>query len=249
MNKLITSIMTTTALIAAPAFADEHDRTAYCENEFFSGDANNDGTFTQREVAELRDSEFEQLDANDDGSISRTEYRTCMTQIRDKAVEQEAKSGEDTLNWSDLTSDGSKTLTREDFAAAVEAAWEGGEDSKNTLFKHLSAKMEDAIEDEDREEGFAQAAVSRFKAADTNGDGILTQEEFETPVREKTFSDQGLDTRFQEMDADDSGAISPQEYRAAATWSPNAMGATTSESDSAEAETEVPVIRYYILTY
>jgi Ca2+-binding EF-hand superfamily protein len=249
MYKLTTAIMTTTALVAAPVFASAQGMPAFCENAFHAADKNADGTLTQEEIAAMRDAEFEQLDVNDDDLINRNEFRKCMAQRRDMAVEQAADSGDETLSWSDLASDGSTSLTREDFAAAVEAAWEGGEDSENTLFKYLAENMDDAIEDDDLEEGFAQAAVSQFQTADTNGDGILTKEEFETPMREKTFSDQGFDARFQEMDADNSGAISPQEYRAAGTWSPNAMGATTSESDSAEVQVEIPVIRYYILTY
>jgi len=252
MTKLTTAIMTTTALVAAPAFAAEEDMAGFCENAFYAGDKNADGTLTQEEIAEMRDAEFEQLDADKDGSISRTEFRTCMAQKRDTAAEQEAKSGEDKAEWSDLASDGSDSLTREEFVNAVEFAWEGGEDSKNTLFKELSANMEDAIDETDRKEGFAQAAVSRFQTADTNGDGVLTQKEFETPAREKTYSDQGLDKQFQETDADNSGAISPQEYSAAATWSTSAMGTQASGSEdasSAEAQGDVPVIRYYILTY
>ncbi|QYX57450.1 EF-hand domain-containing protein [Roseovarius sp. SCSIO 43702] len=250
-----TALTATTALVAAPALAAEEDLAQFCENAFYAADSNADGQFSEKEVNARRDAEFAAIDANKDGSIDREEFTNCMTQKRDKAAEQQASMSETDdagAKWSDIASDGQQELTREDFAAWAEKAWSESDGDKETLFKQLSANLSDVIGEKEEQEGFAQAAVDRFKAADENGDGVLTQAEFETPLREKEYSDQGLDEQFQQMDADNSGAISPQEYRAAGTWSTSAMGTTADSSDSgtseADDEATISVIRYYILT-
>lgn len=249
MTRLTTAIMTTSALVAAPAFAAESDMAGFCENAFFAADKNADGMLGQDEIAELRDLEFNELDADADGSISRAEYRTCMAEQRVEAAKQQAESDDPMLSWKDVAPDGASSVSREDFSASAREAWKKREETENNLYNHLVAGMEDALAEDEREEGFAQAAVARFQSADTNGDGILTQKEFETPARDRKYDAAALESRFAEMDEDGSGAISPQEYRAAGSWSTKAMETGTDETSDVEVEMGVPVIRYYILTY
>ncbi|RKF13921.1 hypothetical protein D6850_12065 [Roseovarius spongiae] len=260
MRRIFTAILTTTALTATTALAAEGDMQGICNNAFYHGDQDGDGRLSQAEIEKTRDAEFANLDLNEDGSIDREEFATCMASQR-KAANQAVADGEDDMSakWEDVAREGQTEMTREDYAAWAQEVWDrGGSDKAD------GAAAEDEAEGgPSAHERFAQAAVNRFQATDTDGDGVLSQEEFETPARKEEFDPKGLDAQFQEMDADNSGAVSPMEYSGAAAWSTSAMGADTDggetgtstgntasqTDDEAAANGGIPVIRYYILTY
>lgn len=237
MKPILASLLATTAAaVAVPAAGQDDLGQPICENAFVPVDPNGDGQLTEAEIRELRDAEFEQLDANDDGSIQREEYRTCIGQAEERArraaVEAEKSDAFEVGNWSDLEMVQKEEMSGAEFLARAHKAWAEGEvDAAWSTFTF------EAAEDHGNELSFARAAVQRFRMHDANNDGVLTQEEWETPARMFEFNDAALDERFDVMDTDNSGAISPQEYRAAGT---QAVGLAATEADAAE---ELPV--YY----
>ncbi len=279
MKTLITPILASATLIAAvPALAasdSETNSTGVCAGAYMRADKNDDGSYSRDEVDALRNAEFGQLDVNQDGSIDREEYVSCMKGARDaeQSKSDEFKdSNEFEMNrWLDLTS--ADQMSREEYAAFAEEAWEEGDEMK----KDSVARLND--DERDNVESFANAAAKRFRLHDTDGNGVITQEEYEASDRAADLGDTSLEKRFDDLDADGSGAISPQEYRPAGVWAHGALGSdrNTTETDgstgSASAETGaaesgsdtgsgqmaeaqdadknggISIIRYHILTY
>lgn len=271
MKQIITPIFASATLIAAvPAIAAtdaENDMMAVCDGALIEADDNKDGKMSPGEIDALANARFEQLDANKDGSIDREEFVACMMNER-KAQQEKAAAGEKdgtykVGDWDQLTR--KPELTAAEYGKVAESAWaENDEEMKNA-----TARMDD---DADQSaESFAHAATQRFKSHDANGDGVITQSEYEMPASETEYSEAALEDRFDSKDADDSGAISPQEYRAAATWAHGAMGEEKAAAmDTGQAQGsddganndmgaasdemaseggDVSVVRYYILTY
>ena len=227
MTRIFTTLLTTTMLVGAPALAatdsaDNSSANNICENAFNWGDADKNAKLTRTEIENMRDQDYGALDANSDGEITKQEYVDCLGNSA-KMTRSEAEKGFDQGDytagaWSDLGQDDSTAeLNAEDWADQAQAAWEDGD-----------AKMQDAMSyggsDAKTSEEFARAATQRFKMHDTNGDGIITSSEYETDVSETSFDDQAIQARFDELDADSSGGISPQEYRGAGVWAAQPAG-------------------------
>lgn len=270
MKTLITPILTSATLIAAiPALAAddaESDIMGVCQGALMPADTDADSKYSQGEVEALRNAEFEQLDANKDGSIDREEYVACMkgAQEAEAKMAQEFKdSNEFEMNrWLDLSD--ADQMTREEYAAFAEEAWDEGDEMK----KDSVARMRD--EDKGDVERFAHAAAQRFRSHDADGDGIITQEEYENSPRGREFDAAAVERRFDNLDADDSGGISPQEYRPGGVWAHGALGSdqstdtgsdgsdTAQSADDMAGETAdaqdgdgsgtISIIRYYMLS-
>ncbi|WP_422033375.1 hypothetical protein [Roseovarius sp.] len=222
MTRIFTTLLTTTMLVGAPALAASDSAATgnaannICENAFNWGDADENAKLTRTEIENMRDQDYGALDANSDGEITKQEYVDCLGNSA-KMTRSEAEKGFDQGDytagaWSDLGQDDSTAeLNAEDWADQAQAAWEDGD-----------AKMQDAMSyggsEAKTSEEFARAATQRFKMHDTNGDGIITSSEYEADVSETSFDDQAIQARFDELDADSSGGISPQEYRGAGVW-------------------------------
>jgi hypothetical protein len=152
-------------------------------------------------------------------------------------VDPEKSDAFEVGNWSDLDMVHKEEMSGAEFLARAHKAWAEGE-----VDQAWSTFTFEAAADRGNELSFARAAVQRFRMHDANNDGVLTQEEWETPARVFEFDAAALDERFDDMDTDDSGAISPQEYRAAGT---QAVGLPATEADAAE---ELPVYYEFYLT-
>ncbi|MEQ8898034.1 MAG: EF-hand domain-containing protein [Roseovarius sp.] len=219
MTRIFTTLLTTTMLVGAPALAAT-DTTGsgnnICENAFNWGDADENAKLTRTEIENMRDQDYGAIDANSDGEISKQEYVDCLGNSA-KMTRTEAKSGFDQGDytagaWSDLgQEDDTAELTAEDWADQAQTAWEDGDTDKQDAMTYGRSASETSEE-------FARAATQRFKMHDTNGDGIITASEYETDLSETSFDDQAIQARFDELDADSSGGISPQEYRGAGVW-------------------------------
>ncbi|MEI4263648.1 hypothetical protein [Roseovarius sp. D0-M9] len=255
MKHIITPIFVSAALCTSvPALAAtdaEQDMMGFCAGALTPIDKNQDEKLSAEEIEAGATARFEEMDANKDGSIQREEYVKCMKDARD-AEQQRAAEGEesgeyDIGEWSDISDD--DQITAADYAKVTEKAWAENDEA----IKDATARMSE--ETSDSAEGFAHAATQRFKSHDANGDGIITQQEYETPAREAKYDDQALERRFDDMDTDESGAISPQEYNGAAAWGRGALVAGDSADESATNSAEagngdgVSILRYYILTH
>ena len=228
--KIITPILASATLIAAlPALAAsdaETDMMGVCNGALMPADNDADGKYSRDEIDALRNAEFEQLDVNKDGSIDREEYVSCMRGARDaeqqKAARYEDSSGFEMNKWLDLTA--ADQMSREDYAAFAEEAWEEGDETK----KDAVARLDD--DEKDDVERFANAAAKRFRSHDADGNGVITQEEYEASARAADLGDTALEKRFDDLDADGSGGISPQEYHPAGVWAHGALGADRSDA-------------------
>lgn len=245
MTRFVTTCLTTTILTAVPALAQnpESDMPALCEQGFIPADTNEDAQLSADEIDAQRSAEFAALDTNDDGSIDRAEYVACIGKAEKSAQDAAAKMEEQSENvatWDDVeTAD--QSLTAEDFMALAEEAWEDSPAAAKKVFTYNEWL--------ESEEQFARSAVNRFMMQDKDNDGVLTKEEYETRARERQWSEDAVVARFNSLDADGSGTISPQEYAAAGTRTA-APGMTQTEgSESADAQTDrvvVPVYVYYM---
>lgn len=221
MKRIFTTLLTTTVIAGAPALAatDTNDTSSannICENAFNWGDADENAKLTRTEIENMRDQDYGALDANSDGEITKQEYVDCLgTSAR--MTRDEAEKGFDQGDysggaWSDLDQGDDVTeLSAEDWADQAQQAWEEGNTEKQDAMSYGGSASETS-------EAFARAATQRFRMHDTNGDGIITASEYETDVSETSFDDQAIQARFDELDADNSGGISPQEYRGAGAW-------------------------------
>lgn len=260
MKTLTTTILTSAALAtAAPALAQqsdgETDMPDFCETAFMPADQNKDGFMSEQEIKDARDAEFAALDLNKDGSVDREEMVNCIGKAEQNNREAMTQAGNDKPDWADLDTGDKTELSVEEYQNLTNKAWRTDD-----------SDMKSAVStDTDNAEEFAKTAVDRFKMYDSDGNGIVTQAEYESEI-DKDWSDKALQKRFDAMDADGSDSLSPQEYRDAGTKALD-MTAGTSESknmdsgDSADAsgnsdssasdtqnasdETTVPVVIYY----
>lgn len=246
MTRTLATLCASTALVAAAPALGQSDATTgsqdmaggmtICDHAFYPGDTNTDGTLTEEELAEKRDAEFEQLDANADGTITREEFKNCVgegEQAALDAAQENLESGDYALaDWADFA-DANTTLSIEDYMEAAETAWDEADEAMITAY---TAGQNTADMTEER---FAATAVQQFHALDANGDGIVTEEEYESRDRAARFDEAALERRFEAHDANDDGEISPQEYRGAGLWS----------TDTAEGAEGIPVYIYYIEMY
>lgn len=241
MTRIFTTLLASTMLVSAPALAatDSADSGSagnnICENAFNWGDADENAKLTRAEVEDMRDQDYGAIDANSDGEISKQEYVDCLGSS-EKLIRQEAAAGQDDgkynmADWSNLADDGEKELSAEDWADKAQAAWEDGD-----------AKMQDAMSyggsQSETSEEFARAATERFRMHDANGDGIITASEYETDAADTKFDGQAIEARFDELDADNSGGISPQEYRGAGVWAAQPAGLKSSGESNAKTDGE-----------
>ena len=259
---LIPTLAATAALWSTTALAQSDEADQFCGTAMYQGDTNADGMMSDEEITALRDAEFAALDANSDGSIDRMEYVNCIGQAqqnRQQAAAAAESSGDAEVGqWSDLTAE-AEDLTREDWAELATEAWESGSAEAQASFARSSDMSASEGTETSEAERFAQAAVGRFQSHDTNGDGVLTQQEYETAAAEAEYDDQALEARFDTLDADGTGTVSPQEYRSAGTWAaaPSGQmdnvqqtGSDGSNTDDAGADQiGIPVIDYYMVFY
>ncbi|MGK7651702.1 hypothetical protein ACSQ76_04520 [Roseovarius sp. B08] len=235
MKTLTTTMLTSAALAtAAPALAQqsdaETDMPAFCETAFMPADQNKDGFMSEQEINEARDAEFAALDLNKDGSVDREEMVNCIGNAQDKqqAAMDTSQTDGDSRDWAELDTGGQSEMSVEEW-----------QNMTNKIWKSDDSDMKSAVsEDTDDAERFAKTAVDRFQMYDGNGDGVITQAEYEGEV-DKDWSQKAMEKRFDAMDSDDSGALSPAEYRGAGTTALD-MNADTSDSknmssDSADA--------------
>ncbi len=223
-----TFLASTTMLTAAPALASSHGVPDFCEHAFLPVDVN-ETKLSKEEIKELRDAEYESLDANKDGTITREEMVNCIgkqeKKAREAAIEFEKRDDYEVGNWSDLDLKQAEQLSGEEFAELAREAWQDSPAAAQETFTFQA--------DAGTEAEFAAAAIQRFKMQDANNDGILTKEEYETSVSEMKWSEEAINERFDALDVDESGGISPQEYRAAGTWMAEA-GAMNTEQETGE---------------
>lgn len=218
MRHILTTLLTSTAVLGAGAALAATDSAQtpndFCATGFVAGDTDADGFLSQAEIKKMRDVEFGRIDADGDGMLSREEYRDCFGLPARLAGEQAAKDETDELetaaDWTDLHAGDRKQLSAEEWAERAREAWKESPASARDVFTY-----NDWVE---KEEHYARAAINRFQQQDQNGDGILTQKEYETLGREVKFDDKALEERFNARDVNEDGVISPQEYRAAGTW-------------------------------
>lgn len=252
MTRLVTTLCTTTALIAAgPSLAatqsNDEVSSSFCHNVFMEGDVNQDDLLSVEEIKALRDMERDAIDTDDDQEISREEYVECLKQSFESALEEAEQTGDRVGDWSDLGLEENNELSGEDFAELAEKAWQDSPEAANKAFTYKSEQPQ-------TKEEFANAAVEHFRMQDKNNDGVLSKSEYETPARDAQWDEAAVNQRFDELDADNSGAISPQEYRAGGMTV--AMPKTTTGNTEAAQDTGmkddgqvVPVIYYYFEVY
>lgn len=227
MTRIFTTLLTTTMLAGAPALAatDTADTSSagnnICENAFNWGDTDENAKLTRAEIEDMRDQDYGALDANSDGEITKQEYVDCLGKsekmTRDAAETGQEQGKYNMADWSHLADDDTSELSAEDWADQAQTAWEDGDTETQDAMSYGGS-------DSETSEEFARAATQRFKMHDTNGDGIITASEYETDVSETSFDDQAIQARFDELDADSSGGISPQEYRGAGVWAAQPAG-------------------------
>lgn len=247
MTRFVMTYLATTVLSGLPALAAtdqsaESDMPAFCEHAFIPADRNGDAQLSPEEIKAQRAAIFEQLDANKDGSIDREEYVACIGKAEKNAQEAAEKmedQSEDVATWDDVKA-ADQSLTAEDFMALAEKAWEDSPAAASKVFTYNEWL--------ESEEQFARSAVNRFMMQDKDNDGVLTKEEYETRARDRQWPSKAVEARFESLDANGDGAISPQEYAAAGTMAAQ-PGLTDTDSADTEAQSDnvvVPVYVYYV---
>lgn len=250
MNRIVATLLATIMLAGAgPALAASNSAdsaaSTICENPFAWGDTNKDDQLSRAEIEKMRDANYGAIDANNDGEISKQEYVECLGDTgktaRDEAATGQSEGTYKTGKWSDITTtDDAREMTDEDWADLAQEAWESGDAEMQEAVSYGGSKAETSEE-------FARAATQRFQMHDQNGDGVITEAEYEARAEDMKFDDTALEARFEELDTDDSGAVSPQEYRGAAAWAEPTGADTTGEGTSDVGDGFlVPVYHYYI---
>jgi Ca2+-binding EF-hand superfamily protein len=185
-------------------------------------------------------SAFAEMDTDGDGMVSQAEYIACRNAASGTQWVETDRGAENMAE-----ADADEQLTREEFLAAaaqahgaVAASSDPGPDAIAVLRRYIFVPV-DAPE-ADMAAMTAEDAAARserqFEAFDANADGSVSREEWQetaATVRDRTDE---LTESFAKLDADSSGHLSEDEFRAAypAPEAPAAEGASLqTESESA----------------
>ncbi|EAR52329.1 hypothetical protein OG2516_07627 [Oceanicola granulosus HTCC2516] len=201
--------------LAAPATAQ--DESAYCASAFYAADLDLDGLLNLDELTAARDGVFESLDANEDGSISRDEYVTCEQGGFDARLARTAgrlaEGGTEALDamWSNIAGD-EDTVSREDFMASAQAAYEGNRDAEDRAWSHPYLG---AADDEDLSElsieQFAASSAFTFETTDRDGNDVMSRDEWLARAEQLEVTADQINHRFDALDANADDALDADE--------------------------------------
>lgn len=241
---LISTLAIAASFGAGHAFAETHTDMSYCEAAFFPGDENQDERLSEDELEAMADAEFDNLDANADGSIDRTEYQNCVTAMHEglnlTAETEQDRTDLDTevadesatipegeglgRTWNLLDSDNDGIVTNAEFVDLADAMYDelppqGETDTAlREPFVHLGvggADDEAADLSEMSMEEYAARSAYTFWMTDTDADREITRQEWEARTEPHEVDIDRVNQRFEAMDTDAGGTITPEEYRAA----------------------------------
>lgn len=263
MRRLLSS-SAIAAIVGSMAFAAHAQTSAeadgqmsagvsFCDMQWSAVDGNDDAFITREEATGAIESEFDAIDADDNGEIGKTEYIDCKTQGLD-VTSAEAERDEDSFASVDANQD--KSIDREEFALSAEQAYgdsrsagSADEEPLLTLRRFVWLTPEEAssgaMRDMSADEAAARAALT-FDRLDENSDDIIDTQEWATTTTARGQTQAAAEAAFDEIDADASGAIGPEEYAEARSSGLDAMatgavnGETSADAAGNEAAAVVP---------
>ncbi len=207
-----------------------------CNQDLAVVDTNDDGSISTDEAVTASLKEFDRIDVDNSGTLSKSEWEHCNEQalLNSEMTTATVNTGAGTDNGmkkndsamnndkgADKTSDMAKSKaentapfagknpfeTDEDFSAA-------DSDKDNQLTRDEAAKAAESAYNAGSNEGknredFARSYGARFAMIDKNGDGTVSQEEWQG--RDSAT----IQSAFAKLDEDNNGELSKSEYQEA----------------------------------
>lgn len=168
-------------------------------------------------------SEFAEMDTDGDGMVSQAEYIACRNAA---SGTQSAEADRTAENIAEADTDADDQLTREEFLAAaaqahgaVAASSNPGPDTVTVLRRFIFIPVDEP--DVDMRAMTAEEVVARserqFEALDADADDLVSSTEWQEGVATIRDRTDQLAESFGELDADGSGELTEDEFRAAYT--------------------------------
>lgn len=270
-----TAILLAVGGLTMSAHAQETKETAaasFCDTPWMQVDGNDDGFVSKSEATGATDTRFGQIDADGNGEITKTEYVDCMTRTGGQAS---AEAERDDAGFKQADANQDEKIDRDEFRDQASKAFEDSRtaaaddpDAWVVLQRYVWLTPDEAGDGNMFGEMTADEAAGRsamtFSALDQNSDGILDTQEWSQKEPSSRMDEEWASARFDEFDANASGAIDDEEYRTARSDMLDGMttGSTTQDSssasgsasdaasdDTASAGQGVPVYVYRFLTF
>lgn len=180
-------------------------------------DGNNDGTITWTEFETFRRARFDETDSSHDGTVDEDEYVREFDARMHAQLDQEraAQVRQTRIRFAALDTDGNALISPQEFAAAGEKTWAGGQ--RVLAEKHAStpgyrpgeAKTAESAARFDNAGGrlrmpTTHSAEGFLALYDEDDDGKVERAEF----------DRARDAQFARTDSDRSGTLDVEEYLA-----------------------------------
>jgi Ca2+-binding EF-hand superfamily protein len=208
--------------IGMPA-GGQQQQQGQCAREFSAVDSNGDSKVTQQEASSAVSGEFNRIDMDGNGTISKSEWQNCgwHTMLNTKRSNMQAadhapmKKDSQSASQSGGQSASTTTLdekappqpwtTNEQFSKAD--ANNDGMVSREEAAKATESAYGQAAGDDPGKEQLARQSGARFAMIDSNGDGAISQQEWQN--RNKA----DIQTLFARLDQNNNDKLSKSEYQ------------------------------------
>lgn len=230
-----------------------------CDNWYGRVDADSNGYISADEQRSHVESAFSALDKDRDGQVSQVEYNDCFVKPNSMSVSAD-RSQE---NFGELDANSDKSIDMNEFKQSSQTAFRGmksgtGSSSGTTadagsgnadnllvirryIFLTPAESQDPSALGNLTEDEAAGRAATTFAVLDKNGDGKISTDEW--TESSPSYSQDRAESRFKQLDADSSSALSKEEFQTGMSSGMTASGEQQQNSQQAT-EQGVPAFDY-----
>ena len=248
-HTLVTAIVATVALGGAAKAQTDADTTGICDGGYSMTDVDNNGYISPIEIEAYSERATTDMDADASGSISREEYVNCARKGMDVHPMREKGN---LVDSGMIDADGDGMISSDEYLGysadraqlASEGDTQAADDAQRLVYRMPDeSKLEfDSVPLED----VVSRSKRMFMVLDSNRDGNLSDEEYQTEIMKPIDIDDVLNREFDSMDADKSDDLTRDEMTQANTARAESAMQRSEAATGEKSDPEVgaPVVYY-----